>query len=317
MDEPQIILFIGDPYRCDRALAKREEEIFSGTAGGERRTVYADEADPSSLGVDLRSSSLFSSRRHFVIRGIERAQAEAALAAAITREISDGTFVSLIATELKGKSPILKACRKRGAVVSLPAPRGRGMTRAAAGILAERGVEVEEESIDVLLNRTGGRLIALAREAEKLRSFARTGGLTGEAVERLAFPNAEQTVYPFYDRLGEGDLTGAIAGIRELDEDPTLMLSGAIRHLTRLAMIRLLLDRKTPAKRIGGLVGLPDWLARRLIAQAKLHGIDRLISLLDLAVGLDLEVKAGRIPAFDALLKLVFAATSPQRPGRG
>ena len=100
MDEPQIILFIGDPYRCDRALAKREEEIFSGTAGGERRTVYADEADPSSLGVDLRSSSLFSSRRHFVIRGIERAQAEAALAAAITREISDGTFVSLIATEL-------------------------------------------------------------------------------------------------------------------------------------------------------------------------------------------------------------------------
>jgi len=123
MDEPQIILFIGDPYRCDRALAKREEEIFS-------------------------------------------------------REISDGTFVSLIATELKGKSPILKACRKRGAVVSLPAPRGRGMTRAAAGILAERGLEVEEESIDVLLNRTGGRLIALAREAEKLRSFARTGGLT-------------------------------------------------------------------------------------------------------------------------------------------
>jgi len=95
MDEPQIILFIGDPYRCEMALAKREEEIFSAGAGCERRTVYADEIDPSSLGIDLRSSSLFSSRRHFVIRGIERAQAEEGIAAAVTQEIPNETFISI------------------------------------------------------------------------------------------------------------------------------------------------------------------------------------------------------------------------------
>jgi len=319
MDEPQIILFIGDPYRCEMALAKREEAIFSDGAGCERHTAYADEIDPSGFGIELRSSSLFSGRRHFVVRHAEHA--EAPLAAAITQEVSDGTFVSLIAEELKQRSPLLKACKKRGTVVTLPSPRGRGVAEAAVGILAEHGLKADKGAIGALLSRTGGRLIAIAREAEKLRSFVGKGELTKETAERLAFPNAEQTVYPFYDRLGEGDLTGALTGLRELDEDPTWILNGAIRHLARLAMICLLLDRKTPAKKVGELVGLPDWLARRLIGQARRHGIARLSSLLDLAVELDIEVKAGKIPASDALTKLVFAVTSsvpsPQRPGRG
>jgi len=312
MDEPQIILFIGDPYRCEVALAKREEAIFSDALERERHSLYADEIDPSVFGVELRSASLFSGRRHFIVRHAERG--EAPIAAAISKGVSVGTFISLIAGELKQRSPLLRACKERGEVVTLPPPRGRGTGTAAASILAEEGLNPEKGAIDLLLSRTGGRLIAIAQEGAKLRSFSRSGELTEEAVERLVFPNAEQTVYPFFDRLGEGDLAGALAELRGLDQDPTWLLTGAIRHLTRLVMIRLLLDRKTPRKRIVELIGTPDWLASRLIGQAKRHEIARLSSLLDLAIALDIDVKGGKIPASDALLKLVLSLTPREAP---
>jgi len=315
MNEPQIILFIGDPYRCERALAKREKAIFAEDEGRGRYTLHADELDPSGFGIDLRSTPLFSGRRHFVVRHAERAEAD--LAAVITEEIPDDTFVSLIATELNQKSSLLKACKERGAVVTLPSPRGRATAQAALNILSELGLNAEKDALSELLNLTGGGLLDIAHEAEKLRSLVRTGTLTREVVERLVFPNAEHTVYPFYDRLGERDFPAALAGLRELDEDPTWILSGAIRHLTRLAMIRLLLDRKTPAKRIGEFVGIPVWLASKLIGQAKCHTIDQVASSLKLAIGLDLQVKSGELSAADALLKLVFAVTSPPQPGRG
>jgi len=312
MDEPQIVLFIGDPYRCERSLAKREEAIFAGEPGRERHTLYADELDPHSFGIDLRSSSLFSAKRHYVVRHAERAEAD--LAAVITEEIPDDTFVSLIAAELKQKSVLLKTCKERGAVVTLPSPRGRATPQAALNILSEMGLTAEKDALTTLLNLTGGVLLEIAHEAEKLRSFVPGGALTKEVVERLVFFSAEHTVYPFYDRLGERDLPAALAGLRELDEDPTWILGGAIRHLTRLAMIRLLLDRKAARKRIAELVGVPDWLVPRLIGQAKRHAIDEIASSLELAVELDLKVKAGEISASDALLKLVFAVTSAPTP---
>ncbi len=311
MDEPQIILFVGDPYRCERALAEREGAIFAGDRGGERHTLYGDELDPKRLEIELRSDSLFNERRHFVIRRVDGIQAEAPLATLIARGIPTGTFLTLIATALKGKSPILKACKENGSYVPLPSPRSRTVMKAAEEILSERGLTAEKEALSELVSLAGGDLLGIAHEADKLSSFVETGAVSRETVERLGFPNAEHTVYPFYDRLGERRLPASLAALANLDDDPTWILSGAIRHLTRLTMIRLLLDRKATRKRIGELVGIPDWLASRLIGQAKRQPLDRLAASLEHAIRLDLEVKAGRLAATDALLDLALAVTSP------
>ena len=311
MGELQMILLLGDTFRCDRALFEREAVLREADPAIERHVLFGDEIDPASFEMELRSSSLFALGRHFVVRQVERVKTAKALIPAMAAEIPVGTFVTLTATELKGTSPILKACKAKGAVVSLPAPRGQGAAKAVREILAAEKIEASADAIRRLVFRNGGSLLGIAQEAKKLRSFAQGGPLTAEAVDRIVFPSAERTAYPFFDRLGERNLAAALETLAEVRDDPGRMLGGAIRHLARLAMVRAVLDQRSPRKRLSDAVGLPDWLCRRLADQAKHFTLAGLSNALGTGVRLDVQVKSGDVSSEDALMQLVLAATAP------
>ncbi len=310
MPEPQIVLYVGDAYMCGRSLGEREVALHESDPEIERHVAFGDEVDPASLHTELRSTSLFSLGRHFIIRRPERCKASKALARAVEGEIPIETFVTFVSAELKGTNPILKLCKAKNAVVSLPAPRGRGVPAAARKILADRGVDASTAAIQRLVFRTGGDLLGIAQEASKLRTLCAGEPLTEEIVDRVVFPSAERTVFPFLDRLGERRMSAALAALRELRDDPGRTLGGAVRHLARLTMIRVALDRTGTRKRkLSEAVGLPDWLCRRLVDQAKRHTLDELARALRTGISLDVEIKRGEISSEDALLKLVFATT--------
>ena len=309
MTEPQIRLLLGDDYRRERALAERERSLRDGDPGLERHVLFGDELDPASFEIELRSASLFALGRHFVVRQIDRAKAAKAIAAALEGEIPPATFVTLAAPGLKASSPILKACKPKDVVLRLPAPKGRGVPAAAREILAAAGINASPAAIRRLVFRNGGDLLGIAREAEKLRHHRPGGAIDEETIDRLVFPAAERTVYPFFDRLGERSLAPALAALAELRDDPGRLLNGAIRHLARLATIRAIQEEDGPRRRLSEATGLPDWLCKRLAGQARRHTLDGLARALEEGVSLDLGMKRGDLSAEDALLKLVFAAT--------
>jgi DNA polymerase III delta subunit len=311
VSEPQIALLVGDAFRCERALAEREAALREADPAYERHVLFGDELDPAAFEIELRSASLFSLGRHFAVRQIDRTKAAKATADALDGEIPQGTFVTLIASELPGTNPILKVCKARHVVVPLPAPRGRAVATAARDVLASIGIEASPGAIRLLVLRTGGSLLGIAQEARKIRALAPGTPITEEVVDRVAFPSAERTVYPFFDRLGERTLPGALAALADLREESGRLLSGAIRHLARLAMIRAVQEGKGPRQRLSDAVGLPDWLCKRLADQAKHHTLDSLSLALRAGVSLDLRMKRGELSPDDALLQLVFAATAP------
>jgi len=311
MAEPQIALFVGDAYRCERGLADRESTLLADDPDLERHVSFGDEIEPGSLRTELRSASLFALGRHFVIRQPERCRAPKALAEAIDGEVPAETLVTLLSTEMKTTHPIYKLCKARDAVVPLPSPRGRGVAAAARKILAENGIEASTAALQRLVFRNGGDLLGIAQEAAKLRSLCEGDPLTEEVVDRVVFPSAERTVFPFFDRLGERNLSGALAALSELRDDPGRMVGGAVRHLARLTMIRIALDAKNGRKKLSEAVGLPDWLCRRLVDQAKRYRLDELARTLRAGIALDVRIKRGEISPEDALLKLVFATARP------
>ncbi len=309
MSEPTLRVFTGDPYRCERALAAREAALRAVDPNLERHVHFADEVQLGTLELDLTSLALFSLARHFVVRRVEKVRASKAFVAILETEFADGTYLTLIATDLRATGPIAKAAKACDALVSLPAPRGNAIRTSAAEILSERGVALTEPAFRQFLHRCGNDLLTIAQEAEKLRSLAPEGPIDEETVERTVFPSAEQTVYPFYDRLGQADLSGALTELRELREEPGRILGGVLRHLTRLAMIRLLLDRKTDRSEMAASVGVQEWLLRRLVGQAQRRSLVGLASALRLGVDLDREIKSGLVRPSDALMTLVFAGS--------
>ena len=311
MSEPQITLLLGDEFRCERALAQRVTALEAIDPNCERRVLFGDELEPASFEMELRSTSLFALVRHFIVRDVERLKAAKELSPTLATGFPIETFVTLVARELKTTSPILKACKAIDAVVALPTPKGRAVPAAVREILASMEIDASPDAIRRLVFRNGGTLLGIAQEAKKLRSFAPGSTVTEEIVDQIVFPSAEQTVYPFFDRLGERDLAGALATLNDVRDDAGRILGGAIRHLARLAMVRAVQEQKGKRMRLSEALGLPDWLCKRLAGQAKHHTLDDLARSLQAGVRLDLRMKRGELSAGDALLQLTFEATAP------
>jgi len=310
MTEPILRLFAGDPYRCERALAAREAALREVDSNLERHVHFADEVDTGSLELDLTSLSLFALGRHFVVRRVEKVRAPKSFVPIVEGSFPDGTYLTLLATDLRANSPIAKAAKALDAFVALPAPRGNAIRGGAKEILTERGVRLTGTAFQELLHRCGNDLMTIAREADKLASHASGAPIEEHTIARLVFSSAERTVYPFYDRLGEGDLRASLAELRDLREDPGRIVGGILRHLTRLTMIRILLDRRTPRSEIASAVGVQEWLLRRLAGQAQRRSLAQLARALQRGVDLDREIKSGLVRPADALTELVLVATA-------
>ena len=115
-----------------------------------------------------------------------------------------------------------------------------------------------EAALRLLVLRSGASLLAIAQEADKLGALGNGVDLGEDLVRCLVFANTEQTVYPLYDKVGEGDLRGALCELETLRDNPGRVLGGAIRHLSRLVMVRLLLDQRARPN-MASWVGQPDW----------------------------------------------------------
>ena len=318
MDVLPVVLFVGDPYRCERALAEREQALRDADPAIERQARFADEVDVAAFDMELQSAPLFALGRHFVVRGIERVRKPKPWVELASKDLPTATFLSFVGSaDVKASHPLVKACEARGAAVALPAPPVRSAAQSARGVLGEYGLRPSSAAVEDLVARTGGDLLAVATEARKLRAFAGTGEIGPAAVVSLVFPGSEPTVYPFFDRLGERDRVAALRALEDLRDDAGRILGGAVRHLARLAILRVLLDKRVPQATMADLASLPDWLLRRLIVQAKRFGLEEAAAALDLGVRLDTEVKSGGRSAPDALLELVLSVTSvPPTPAR-
>lgn len=318
MDPRPFVLLLGDPYRCGRALEERDAEIRNVDPARERIARFADETDVASLDMELQSAPLFAMGRHFVIRGVDKARKAKPWADLAGRTLPAATFATWVAAELSASHAVRKVCETHGVVVALPPPASRGAAGAASEVLAAAGVKLPPADVAEIVRRTGGDLLAISREAAKLRSFAETAALDRRAVEALVFPAAEPTAYPFFDLLGERDLAGALRALADLRDDAGRLLGGGVRHVTRLTMLRALLDARVPPDEMAEAVGVQDWLLRRLLSQARRFSTNEAAAVLEAGVELDADVKSGGRTAPDALLEFVFAATRrPSARARG
>jgi len=315
MSEPQVRLLTGDPYLCEQALALRETALEIVDPHMERHALFADDLDLHALDVELRSCSLFALGRHFVLRRIEKNRSAKALAATLEKSIPAETYVTLLAAPLKATHAVLKVVKARGkalnedTILVLPTPKAAGLQREARKLFKQSSVTLSPPAARLLLTECGDDLLSLQNELAKLRAFAANSAVDDAAARRLCFNHTEATVYPFYDRLGEGKLSAALSELRELREDAGRIVGGIIRHFTRLTMVRLLLDQHHPQTGIASMMGMQDWLCRRLIGQVKRRSLSDLLRALRLGIKLDQRIKQGRIAPDDALMQLILAAT--------
>jgi len=311
MPEPQWRLLIGDPFLCERALEKREIALQETDPETERHVLFADEVNLPALRSELQSVSLFAMSRHFVIRRGEKARKPKEFAAVLEMQLPTGTYLTMVASTMKSTSPIAKLAKASGATVSLPAPKRNAVAGLAREILMHEGVTPSQPLLRAFMERCGAELTAMEQEAKKLATVAIDGQVDVRLADAMLFNHTETTIYPFYDRVGEGNLAAALKELTAVREDAGRIVGGIIRHLTRLTMIRLLIDQRVPNQEIAGKMGMQAWLCKRLTAQARRRPLHLLTEALHTGVCMDTKIKQGRIAPLDALMQLILVATAP------
>lgn len=316
MSEPRLMLIYGDAYRCEEAVSLRSGAILASDPNTEQHSLFGDEIDPSSLVMELSSASLFSSTRHFVVRRAGKVK-QKAFSRIIAEALPPQTYLTFVAVDLKGTSLLVKLARKYGTALALPAFKGRDLTQEAARMIAAQGLRLTPSARKALIDRCKGDLLALREETRKLKTFAPERTLDADDVIRLTFSAGEGSIYPLLDSIMDGDLQEAAKRLASSHDDAGRVFSALIRQITRILMVRTLMDERLNAVKIASVLGLPTWIVRRSIAQAGKHSAQRLAAALDLAIDLDLSVKNGGIRPDDALLKLVLFLTAPLLPAPG
>ncbi|MFL5895813.1 MAG: DNA polymerase III subunit delta [Thermoleophilaceae bacterium] len=286
-----------DAWRA-RVKARAEEESGPGTL--EQHDAQA--LTPDALAADLAALTFATGTRYLLVEGVEtwKAGALEPLESAVAAMPPD-TVLVLIA---RGKAParLCKAVESAaGEVREYAAPRQQELWKWTIQRAAEQGLALDADGARTLVALTGARQQRLAREVERLALLAHPEGrLDAQRIAELAAGDVSPQAYELADAVVAADVRAALAAaarLRAQGEAPSRLLYSVVRRLRDVHRAAELLDAGVGERDAAGQLGMPPWLAKRILAQAQKAGRHPLEDAICVFARLEIELRGGGLRA--------------------
>lgn len=232
-----------------------------------------------------------------------------------------GTVLCLVAEELKQDSALAKACRKVGDVLVWEVDRKK-LAEWVAKSFAERGVRIERDACEALVELVGEDKLTLALEIDKLVTWAASEPLGVEEIRRVAVPSGETPPWELTDAWGRREIGAALAAMEAMLEggarparDGAAALAGLLGgHLGKLTRMKALLEKGVRPKEAAATLGLKPFPGQKLARQAEAFSVEELRDATTRLARLDHALKGGSRLAPE--LELQLAVTDVAREPR-
>ncbi len=224
-----------------------------------------------------------------------------------------GTVLCLVAQQLKAASPLGKAVAKTGDVLAWEIDE-RKLAKWVGESFAARGVNIGGDACQALVDIVGEDKLVLSREVDKLATWAAGEPIGVEEVQSLAAPLGEGHAWDLTDALGERDLVKAL-GVIESEyrrsphptHEPGVFANRLSSHVLRLARAKSLLERGARVPDVAKALGIKEFPAKKLAAQADRFSVDELRDATLRIARLDHALKGGSKLAPDLEVQLAVA----------
>ncbi len=230
-----------------------------------------------------------------------------------------GTVLCLVGHQLKESSPLGKAAKKTGDVLAWEIDE-RKLAKWVAESFAARGVKVDGPACQSLVDIVGDDKLVLAREVDKLATWADGEPLGVEEVQQLAAPLGEGHAWDLTDAWGERDLARALSVVEgeyrrspRPTQEPIAFAGRLSAHVTRLARAKSLLERGARTADVAKALGMKEYPARKLVAQSERFSIDELRDATVRIARLDHALKGGSKLAPELEVQLAVADVTRER----
>jgi DNA polymerase III subunit delta len=325
--KPAYLIWGGDEAKLDAWRRRLHARVESEAPAAALEVLKDERLSARATAEAIQALTLSVGRRYVLADGVERwserdvKQLEPALSG-----LSPETVVVLIA---RGKPPkaLVKAVQGCGGEVrEYKPPQRRSSWGPWLGERArELGLELEREAGELLVERIGNsqrELLdnqqRLMRELEKLSIFVgEDGPIDPAAVEALTSSAVEVRAYELADAVAEGDSRRALQiaeDLRARGEDMMHILFAVLRQLRNYHRSWALVASGKSLSDVQSELRVPEFVAKRLVAQARRADGERLERALELLADLDYAIRgAGRLDPESALSLTLARAASGRR----
>jgi len=215
------------------------------------------------------------------------------------------TVLALVAAEMKLDSPLAKAVKKAGDLLTYDVQKRR-VPEWVAEQFARLGAKADRDACRALVEVVGEDLDDLSSEIDKLATWAGGDTITVAVVEEMAVGRAETPIFSVTDAWGRRDVGAVLTTTESLLERTHRTRSGEILriaaslvgHVGRVRRIQRLADQGVRARDAAGKLKMHPFVAEKAFAQAANFSADELSVAVVRLAELDAAAKGGsRLPA--------------------
>jgi DNA polymerase-3 subunit delta len=301
--KPVYLLSGSDRPKIVRALRRLRDRI------GDDATEHlsAREAGGDDAVAACNAMGLFvGNGRLVVVDEVERWKADDVKAVAeYLAAPAPATVLALVASEVKADSPLAKAVKKAGELLTYDVQKRR-VPEWVGEQFARLGAKADRDACRALAEVVGDDLDELSSEIDKLATWANGETITVADVELLAVGRAETPIFSLTDAWGRRDVGSVLTHTETLLERTHRPRSGEllrivaslVGHVGRVRRIQRLADAGVPARDAAAKLKMHPFAAEKAYSQASNFSADELSLALVRLAELDAAAKGGsRMPA--------------------
>jgi DNA polymerase III subunit delta len=292
--------------------------------------LFPAQTPTDEIAAAMSAMTLAMGRRWMLVEGTERWKEKdvKAVSEALAGLPPDTTAVLVATGPIKRGKPgpapakLVKAVENCGGEVkSFAAPRAAAYAKWTIDQASQLGLALNADAAQELASRVGEtedrpprlRERRLVRELEKIAIYGPDGGRVDvETVAELTAADGEARTYELADALVAGDDARAAAlaeDLRARGADIMYVLFALLRKVRETRIAWAVLEQGGSTKDVAAALGIPDWKARPIKANAEHVDGARLERLATALAGLDYAVRGGtNVDAATELTLLVAGA---------
>lgn len=233
--------------------------------------VRADEVPMSDLITLVDTLPFFGQRRAVVVKDADlwKPAEQERLADYLDRGAPPSALI-LVAAQLDRRRRLYAVVRKMGEIQEFPRLTVRQLPAWITERVRKEGRRIDPDAVEALIALVGPGLRQLTLELEKLFAYVESlERITRKDVEAAVSRLSESTIFMMVDAIGQrrpGDALRALDDILREEAAPYVlfMIARQFRILMRASILRA---RKKPFSVIQEAVGLPPYVARKIMEQ--------------------------------------------------
>ncbi len=307
-----IYLFYGEELYLLENAVKKIKKLFGELILG-INYIQIDETNANNLVSDIETPSFGFDKKLIIIKnaGLLRKERKSNLKTNndLQKKVADyikqnlniikDTTVLIFIEEDVSKCELTKVIEENGIVCNFERLKPIDIKRRLKAICSAYEVNVDERTLDLLIETSGTNMQNLINEIRKLIEYAGKGGtITKESVEKLATKEFEARIFDLTDELGKKDISKAMEILKELiyNKEPVQkILITLYNNFKKIYLTKICIEKNRDVLSVLKLKPNQTFLVSKYKRQAGYFKTNELRKILEELINLDKNYKSGLI----------------------